>query len=97
MDRSKLTITKCYWHELDGNVLNINIKPEMITDGYKLVRADRLKGMLRRDPKILLEITYDRDYVVAYLAKKFTQPLNQFKWNDLMIILKDAYSQKDVN
>ncbi|MEM8611446.1 MAG: hypothetical protein AAGF93_05460 [Cyanobacteria bacterium P01_H01_bin.105] len=83
------------WHELLGNVFLTCPSKAMITDdGDTVVKKCGIKGDSKfKESHEVRVIHYGRDYVVAWLAKRFFSNFKGIKWNELQPILSEAYKK----
>lgn len=81
---------KIHWSELPTRVFWQEPDPRMlIHKGYAIVKPLDIWG--KRD---IYEVTYDRSYVVEWLARKVFLPLESFDHETINALLSDAQSKK---
>lgn len=86
--------------DLQGNQLSKLPTMEMLkSDGFVVLSNRSVAGesKFKSQRKDLINVRYQRDYVVKWIAKRLRFILIGLPWNDLMKLLKEAreYAQKN--
>ncbi|NJM87410.1 MAG: DUF3854 domain-containing protein [Hydrococcus sp. RU_2_2] len=77
------------WNEVLGDPFSRNLSPLMLVgDGVTHTKLSRTPGTAN---KVAHDITYDRDYVMAWLTKKFIQGLQIKDKNDAIAIISEVW------
>ncbi len=88
--------TKILWSKQLYNPYRHGLLPELLrVDACTRMFYGKKKGMGQAENPILLEVTYDQDYLIKYLVKKVLLPLQigneSGDFNKLMKVLSMAY------
>ena len=80
------------WHEVSTTGFKFGFKPEpemLEPEGQTKIRTIKLRGKTYREP---VAVTYDRSYVVAWLAWYFFNSMPGVKFNELQKLFGEAFA-----
>lgn len=79
-----------YWSDLKGNQYGVDIQPGMLLEGGIQVKKLTIKKTdYNGTPAYYMLATYDRNFVIAKLAKVL-KPIRSIPWNELMKLISEA-------
>lgn len=82
-------MTVIHWTALPGNKFVKKLQPAMLSPiGYVTLQSIRLVGKKRDEPRELVRVIYDREYVIERLRCEILEPLQIESldgWQQLML------------
>ncbi|MBD1921751.1 hypothetical protein H6F77_11675 [Microcoleus sp. FACHB-831] len=86
-------IKEIFWEQQLGNKFLINSCPAMLNKDFKVLRQIKLPPFFAFQEKEQVFVIYNRDYVVEKLLRDFVIPLRGVKYQELQILLSEAYKR----